>query len=522
MSRPVSMLLVEDNPADAVLVAEDLRDAPAPGFDVAVVGRLAVALQRLTRDRFDVVVIDLSLPDSGGLETFDAVASAAADTPVVVLSGLHDDHVAMHAVRRGAQDYLVKGRDEPGALAASLSAAIERHRTERELAHLANFDGLTGLPRRGLLERRLAAALGRADRDGRSLPLLHLELEGLDDLAVAHGIGAADGLRRAAAERVSAGLGPGDLLGHPDEEGLAVVAESVSQPSDAAALAERVLEAVGRPFTVEGIPVLTAGRVGIGVCPADGSAPSEALANARAAAHRATGGTYEFCDREMTELTRRRHAIEADLHDATRAGELVLHFQPVVRPGSGSVTAVEALLRWNHPRLGMLAPGEFIPVAERTGLIVELGEWALSAACWQMKAWDRQGLPHIGVSVNVSARQFASPSLVPAVEDALVATGLEPSRLELEVTESMLADPDGTSRTLARLRSIGVRVAIDDFGTGFSSLAYLRRFPIDTIKIDRSFVSPLGEDVHAADIVTAIIGLAHQLELGTVAEGVET
>ena len=199
---------------------------------------------------------------------------------------------------------------------------------------------------------------------------------------------------------------------------------------------------MARPFTVGGVPLLTDGRVGIGVMPADGRGAAEALGNARAAAARAVPGSFAFCDAEMTELTHRRHALRADLGDAIRGGELVLHFQPLVAPESGEVRSVEALLRWHHPVLGLIGPNEFIPLAEESGLIVELGAWVLGAACWQLRSWDRAGLPHIGMAVNVSTRQFAAPELVGSVEEALGASGIDPRRLELEVTETTLADPE--------------------------------------------------------------------------------
>jgi EAL domain-containing protein (putative c-di-GMP-specific phosphodiesterase class I)/GGDEF domain-containing protein/CheY-like chemotaxis protein len=525
----VKVLLVEDSPADALLFRETLgrEDAHGRTWDIAHVSSLDDARRSLRDEAFDVAVLDLDLPGTAGLDTLDALAASVDQTPIVVLSGLGDEHVAMHAVRRGAQDYLVKGTCTGPALADALTGAIAREWAESELAHLDSFHPQTGLPRRGLLERRVGAALGRANLAGASLPLLHVELDGLEAIAAVHGAPVADALRGAATRRLSARLTRGDTLGHPGEHGLAVVAESVRQGAQAATLATRLLDAVACPFTVDGQRFVTGGRVGIGLLPADGSAPAEALANARAAALRAEPGTFAFCDAEMTELTYRRHALLADLPTAIRAGELVLHFQPIVSPETGEVSSVEALLRWQHPQLGLISPGEFIPLAEDSDLIVELGEWALRAACWQLRAWDRAGMAPIGMAVNVSPRQFASPNLVPTVEQALSACGIAAERLELEVTESTLADPDRTMGTLSALGRLGVRVAIDDFGTGYASLAYLRKFRaegdlVHTIKIDRSFVADLGEDEHAGGIVTAILGLARGLDLRTVGEGVET
>jgi predicted signal transduction protein with EAL and GGDEF domain len=301
-----------------------------------------------------------------------------------------------------------------------------------------------------------------------------------------------------------------------------VQAEATQQPDDSASLAGRLVEVLSAPYEVDGHQVVVGVSVGIAIAPADGNDRDQLLKNADMALYRAKvegRSTYRFFEAEMDARAQARRVLELDLRAAIKTGEFELHYQPIVDVSTGQVIAFEALLRWSHPNRGMVAPLDFIPVAEETGLIGPIGEWVLRQACREALKWP----DHIGVAVNLSPVQFKNRQLVQTVISALTASGLAPARLELEITESvLLQDSEGTLATLHNLRSFGVRISMDDFGTGYSSLSYLRSFPFDKIKIDRSFIQDLATRRDCMAIVRAVTGLGTSLGIATTAEGVET
>jgi EAL domain-containing protein (putative c-di-GMP-specific phosphodiesterase class I) len=327
----------------------------------------------------------------------------------------------------------------------------------------------------------------------------------------------------ACAERLTARLADGDVLAHVDGLDFAVLVDSVDHPSDASSAARGLAEAFSRPFLGEAATGGVVVSAGVALHPADGDTPSALLTSARDAARRAARsgpGSVMFADSALDGEAWRERRLEQDLDSALERGDFALHFQPML-DRDGRVVAMEALIRWQHPEMGLVPPLEFIPSAERTGQIVPICEWVLAEASRHAAAWERAGVP-VRVAVNLSARQFSDPNLVVTVARILRRSGMNPNLLELELTESMLAHPETGAAILNRLHLLGVRVAIDDFGTGFSSLSYLTRLPIDVIKIDRSFVGQVGHDPDAAAVISAVIAMAHHLSLKTVAEGVET
>jgi diguanylate cyclase (GGDEF)-like protein len=395
--------------------------------------------------------------------------------------------------------------------------------SSREEAHrLALHDALTGLPNRVLLAGRLEQDLAHAQRDGTMLAMLCMDLDRFKQVNDTLGHPVGDALLRAVANRLRDCLRECDTVARLGGDEFAIVQAPLRRVEDAVTLAQRLIEALSEPYELAGHQVVIGASVGIALAPADAAGAGELLKMADLALYRAKTngrGTFRLFEPGMDTEMQARRVLELDLRRAIAGGEFELHYQPLVNLSSGRVAALEALARWRHPRRGLLLPGEFIPLAEKTGLIVPLGAWALRQACADAARWPADTC----VSVNVSAVQIKGPGLVEAVLGALAASTLRPERLELEITEAaLLTDTDAALATLRELRALGVRIAMDDFGTGYSSLSYLRKFPFDKIKIDRSFVRDIETCADSTAIVRAVTGLGANLGIATVAEGVET
>jgi diguanylate cyclase (GGDEF)-like protein len=425
---------------------------------------------------------------------------------------------------RKARVFVAEDLDFVSAVAHVLNGALEGHRTEQRIRHDALHDALTGLPNRALLMERLSRAIERADAEGRRLALYFLDVDHLKVLNDSLGHHAGDELLRAIGPRLRAVLRPDDMIARFGGDEFAVLCESVGDEAHALRVAERLVRAFAQPFEVRGEPRFCSTSVGVVVSDPDGPrGPAELLSDADAALYRAKErgrGRHEVFDTGLRDRTTARLRIEADLRRAIEAGDqLWVAYQPYYALPEVTMSGVEALLRWDHPERGPIPPSEFIPVAEDSGLIVDLGELVLRTACADAARWTG-----LSVSVNVSARQMELTGMPGLVGAVLRETDLGPERLALEITEGLLLeDTPAITETLQSLRRLGVRLLLDDFGTGYSSLAYLRRHPIDAIKIDRAFVADLGEDgAGDAAIIQAIIGMARALGMRVVPEGVET
>ena len=396
----------------------------------------------------------------------------------------------------------------------------ERRRAEAKIAHLARHDMLTNLPNRVLFREHLENAF-RGAQLGRGCAVHCLDLDHFKTVndTLGHPIG--DDLLKIVASRLVEALPATDFVARIGGDEFAIIQTAVERPEQCSQLASRIVDVVGKPYDIDGRHIVIGTSIGIAVAPNDGANPDQLLKNADMALYLAKGdgrGVHRFFEREMDKRLQARRSLELDLRKALENGEFELYYQPIITLETEKVNAFEALIRWNHPQRGQISPAQFIPLAEETGLILPLGEWVLRTACSQAVKWPEP----LGVAVNLSATQFKGRNIVQLAMNALASTGLAPNRLDLEITESvLLQDEANTLAVLHQLRDIGIRISLDDFGTGYSSLAYLRNFPFDKIKIDRSFVREMLVRQDCRAIVRAVVGLARSLGITTIIEGVE-
>ena len=415
---------------------------------------------------------------------------------------------------------LIYKRSPDGGWATTLEDVTEVRRDQARIEHLAHYDALTDLPNRALLQRHAGELL--KDGEGRPFAILYIDIDEFKRIndTLGHLIG--DEFLKRVAERLRQSIGPDDFIARLGGDEFAILQRGMGNAGDVEALVARVYQALRTPFDCHGHHLSSDASIGIAIAPRDGSDLFDLLKNADLAMYAAKAAgrrTYRFFDPAMQQRANHRRELEADLRAALAQNSLELHYQPQVDLHSDRVTGCEALLRWRHPVRGMVSPADFVPVAEETGLIEEIGQWVLRTACAEAAGWPAD----VRIAVNVSPIQFRSETLSLKVASILAETRLDPRRLELEITEAVLiADDDAALATLNQLRALGVHIALDDFGTGYSSLQYLQHFPFDKIKIDRSFVKEVTRNASSASIIRAVVSIAADRDMITTAEGVET
>jgi diguanylate cyclase (GGDEF)-like protein/PAS domain S-box-containing protein len=651
------ILLVEDNPGDARLLREMVNEQGERETEFTHVQTMAEAEKYLKEWKFDIILLDLGLPDAAGLEAVRKAHVAAPHTPLVVLTGLDDETLAGKALQEGAQDYLIKGQIEARGLIRALRYAVERKTMEealfvekeraqvtlncigdgvvctdiagsitfvnlvaevmtgwsyqeasgrlmsdvfkildattrepipnpmelavgldrtvhlpsnsilirrdgfeipiedsvapihdregvatgavivfrdvsvaramaQQMTHSAQHDFLTGLPNRMLLNDRVSHAILLAPRHLKKVALLFLDLDGFKHIndSLGHPIG--DKLLQSIGRRLVDCVRSSDTVSRQGGDEFVVLLSEMEQSEDAAITARRMLHSVAEAHSINDRDLHITTSIGVSVFPDDGLDAETLIKNADIAMYQAKENgrmSYQFFKSGMNVRAVERQSIEESLRHALEYEEFTLHYQPKINLKTGDITGAEALIRWTHPVRGIVPPSQFIPVAEDCGLILPIGIWVLREACKQAKEWIDAGLPVRTIAVNISGMQFRNNKFLHDVFSILSDTGLDPSCLELELTESVLIKrADSAVSVLQSLRARGVQIAIDDFGTGYSSLSYLTKFPIDALKIDQSFVRQISTTPGDVNIVTAVIGMGQSLKLRVVAEGVET
>ena len=653
------VLLIEAQADDATRILDELGLATDERFHVEWVTELSSGIERLRKGGVGAVVLDLTLPDSQGIETFNKIFQAAPNVPMLILSGADAEEMARQAVRRGAQDYLIKNqadgyrlrravgtlmdrrsaealllenevanatldsieegvvrtdihgnvmylnrmaatmtgwlreealgrpvadvlriidgisgagvrdavemamrkdktgvvttnrincilvrrdglefgienkvtpihnrdRDVTGALIAFHDVSAARARS-LEMSHLAQHDSLTGLPNRVLFNDRITQAISLAVRHGSELAVMFVDLDHFKMINDSLGHGVGDKLLQSVADRLVACVRRSDTVSRFGGDEFVILLSQVEHAEDAAFSARKILRALAAPHIIDSQTLDIQVSIGMSTYPSDGPDAETLMVRADTAMYEAKQhgrNTYRFFRQEMHARVAERQLLEGDLRAALGRNELLLHYQPRINLQTGQILGMEALIRWLHPQRGMIYPGQFVPIAEECGLIFSIGRWVLLEACKQARSWRNVGLGVIPVAVNVSAAEFGAKDFLSGVRAALIATGVEPPNLELELTESVLMqDAESTVGILGKLKAMGVQVAIDDFGTGYSSFTYLRRFPVDALKLDQSFVQEITEDPADATIVSAMINIGKSLNRRVIAEGVET
>jgi len=642
--KKIHILLIEDNPGDVRLIREILGKSEL-AYSLEHAGTLSEGLVKLKGHAFNVMLLDMNLPDSSGLESVPEVKRVAPKIPIVMLTGLDDEETAVSALQLGVQDYLLKDRIDRTLLFRSLRYAMERKRildalteseekyknlvdnalagvykadlkgeihfannalarmleyatpeelmslgalslyktpverenligrlkktgkvnnfeieavtktgktknlllsltlngdiisgmiidiTERKqmeetIKHLAYHDVLTGLPNRLLFIDHLRLALSHASRNQHIAAVLYLDLDNFKEINDSLGHAAGDQLLKAVPRRLKTCLRESDTIARIGGDEYNILLPHANHDEDIVTIAGKIISTFQQPFMIDNHSLHISTSIGISLYPYDGADVETLLKNADSAmyiAKKRGRNNYQFYNPAMNARTLERMKLTNHLRKAIGSGELVVHYQPQVCMDTGQILCAEALVRWQHPEMGLLQPMQFIPIAEETGLITQIDEWVLRAACTQNKTWQQAGYSPVRIMVNLSPRHFQQPDFVDTVSQILDETGLEPEFLGIEITErTIMQEIDLTIPYFNKLADTGVRFCIDDFGTGYSSLNYLKKLPVQMLKIDRSFISGLSTDPDYKTITNAVINLAHSLKLRVIAEGVET
>ncbi|HEU5046807.1 MAG TPA: EAL domain-containing protein [Rickettsiales bacterium] len=523
---PLQILLIEDNEGDAFLVQETLEDTRA-GFAVSHAYSIAEAEPMYRAQDFDILLLDLSLPGISGLDAVEKLQHDLPRTPIIVMTGLNDETKALYAMQAGAQDYLVKGRYSNEALPRAIRYAIERKRFENEVIELAHFDRVTRLMHSDIFRSNLEAAIIMAAQNGMHLAVLLVSLRRFRDVTTMLGHEAGNALLKEVAVRLKECLMAQDCAARLEgDEFVLLLTGSRARDEELPGIAQRIMEHIQMPFFLEGAQAEIGCSIGIATYPACGRSAGELMKHADIALHRARQATKDefqfFTDKLNVEFVERM-TLEKELREALKSRLLVPYYQPIMDLKNNTVCGVETLLHWQHPEKGLIPPGAFMPIAQKSDLVVDISAYVTELACNDYRLWKKNLPQTFYVTINLSGKDIQSQSFTDRLAKILGDSGMNPKNIALEITECALTDDAKQSiEALRKCREMGASIFVDDFGTGYSSLSYLSVLPLDILKIHRSFVSGIETNEHNRLIATSTIHLAKGLGLKVIAEGIET
>lgn len=528
MSRldKINVLLVEDNPGDARLVEIMLNEIQPNPVILHHVSSLTAAQDYLQSNSIDLVLLDLSLPDSQGLDCINKIQLLNSSLAIIILTGLDDQDFAIKTMQQGAQDYLVKGEGDGHLMLRAIHYAIERKQIEQRLTMLAHFDSLTNVANREYFNITFTRAIEQAKRRNQVLGLMFLDLDHFKEINDTLGHLLGDKLLVEVAKILKSCVRSIDFIARLGGDEFVILLEDIKTAKTTVNIAEKILTTLSRPVNLANNEVFISSSIGITLFPDDGTNVNDLLKHADVAMYKAKDkgrNNYQFYTSELNTKIIQAIDLKNDLRGAIGRNELSLFYQPKINIIDNKIVGAEALLRWQHPVRGRVPPNDFIPIAEQSGLIIDIGKWVIVEAIKQAKNWQEHLLSDFSMAINLSVKQFHNRELVDFIDKELARSAINASTIELEITESLLMEKSEQEQDILReLSDKGFKISMDDFGTGYSSLSYLKRFTIDVLKIDRSFISDVMSNQDDAEIVKAIIVMAHALKLTVVAEGVES
>ncbi len=530
-NRTIRLLHIEDNASDVQLFDYLLKQNSQQHYQISVAESLHNALATLEKENFDVIILDLTLPDSIGLNTLESLKSTYADTPIIVLTGTHDERIVRQAIRCGAQDYIHKGEIDGPMVSRTIYYAIERKHTENQLKQLARHDSLTGLVNRSVFIDRLNRCLLRKERlpEKTQISVMMLDLDNFKNINDTLGHAVGDQLLIEVSKRINDCIRKGDTLSRLGGDEFTLLFESHnSSIRKTQMIADKILQALSQPFEINGNIVFTSGSLGISIPMATEDLDSAKLLKqadmAMYLSKEKGGNQYSFFTKDLQVAAQLRADIEASLRKALDEKQLFLMYQPQIDITQGKIYGIEALVRWRHPHHGVLSPAMFLDILEETGLIVIATEWIIEEALVQWKRWRESGIidEQTNIAINLSPKFMRHPRIHETLEKIIKDHEIDPKLVDLEFTENIFIDSTTQNiKTIQKLKDSGFKLSIDDFGTGFSSLSYLKNFEIDCIKLDRSFIKDILHCEKDAAIASVIIELGRKLKINVVAEGVE-
>jgi diguanylate cyclase (GGDEF)-like protein len=520
------VLLVDEEQAEYMLIANYATAIGRHRYLISWCDRPDQALTTMLSGEYDAILLDCERNPEQARGLLKAAIANGCSAPILVMTDSLHEELDGHAIADGAADYLLKSQLDASQLERRLRYALERKNGERQLIRRSQYDPLTSLPNRLLFRDRLEQAIARAQREDGMVALLHIDLDGFRRVNESFGHSVGDQLVQSMAQRLMQCVRKTDTLARIGGDEFGIVLEDVRQLSDVVAVSEKITDILSQPYQLGDTPLVLGASIGIAIMPDAGHTCEALLRNtelARQQAKLVRGCHYHFYTEQMNLDARNQIHLEAELRRALRRNEFELFYQPRVELDSGQVIGVESLIRWRHPERGLLAPSDFIPLAEETGLIVPIGYWTIQQACRDMRNMQKHCDRPLELAINLSLKQLQDEKFAATASRLLMDSGVNLERIEFELTETaILMNAEQTYQSMLALSQLGVSFSLDDFGTGYSSFAHIQRLPISALKIDRSFIRNLPGDADDAIIVKAIINLAHSLQLHVIAEGAET